>query len=163
MSLAQRLRQLRYARGWGVNDLATRAQISRTALYMIENGKTTLPRASTIRRIAHVLNVDPETLISCHEEDSAEPERPAPESVPEFRADQPLPVSWLIELELEHMFRLLLYSPLRDTVAAIVRESYRLLTPEAGDESRGAGVPSQPVEDTLRPSNRGPDDPDKPR
>ena len=45
MSLAQRVRDIRYAKGWGPDELANRAEISRTALYQIESGKTGFPRA----------------------------------------------------------------------------------------------------------------------
>jgi transcriptional regulator with XRE-family HTH domain len=43
--------------------LASRAAISRTALYQIESGKTELPRAGTLRRIAMALDVSMETLL----------------------------------------------------------------------------------------------------
>ena len=55
MSLAQRIRDFRYSKGWGPDELANRAEISRTALYQIESGKTELPRAGTLRRIAVAL------------------------------------------------------------------------------------------------------------
>src|SRR6516165_8125747 len=63
MSLAQRVRDIRYAKGWGPDELANRAEISRTALYQIESGKTELPRAGTLRRIAVALNVPMEDLL----------------------------------------------------------------------------------------------------
>jgi transcriptional regulator with XRE-family HTH domain len=43
--------------------LANRAEISRTALYQIESGKTGLPRAGTLRRIAVALEVPMEDLL----------------------------------------------------------------------------------------------------
>jgi len=43
--------------------LASRAAISRTALYQIESGKTELPRAGTLRRIALALDVSMEILL----------------------------------------------------------------------------------------------------
>src|SRR5438477_11535247 len=55
MSLAQRVRDYRYSKGWGPDELASRAAISRTALYQIESGKTELPRAGTLRRNAVAL------------------------------------------------------------------------------------------------------------
>src|SRR6516165_10847476 len=67
MSLAQRVRDIRYAKGWGPDELANRAEISRTALYQIESGKTGLPRAGTLRRIAVALDVPMEDLLG-HEE-----------------------------------------------------------------------------------------------
>jgi transcriptional regulator with XRE-family HTH domain len=67
MSLAQRVRDCRYSKGWGPDELANRAEISRTALYQIESGKTGLPRAGTLRRIAVALSVPMEDLLG-HEE-----------------------------------------------------------------------------------------------
>jgi transcriptional regulator with XRE-family HTH domain len=63
MSLAQRVREFRYSKGWGPDELASRAEISRTALYQIESGKTELPRAGTLRRIAVALDVPMEELL----------------------------------------------------------------------------------------------------
>jgi transcriptional regulator with XRE-family HTH domain len=63
MSLAQRVRDFRYSKGWGPDELASRASISRTALYQIESGKTELPRAGTLRRIAIALDVSMESLL----------------------------------------------------------------------------------------------------
>jgi len=63
MSLAQRVRDYRYSKGWGPDELANRAAISRTALYQIESGKTELPRAGTLRRIALALDVSMEILL----------------------------------------------------------------------------------------------------
>jgi transcriptional regulator with XRE-family HTH domain len=70
MSLAQRVRDYRYSKGWGPDELASRAAISRTALYQIESGKTELPRAGTLRRIALALEVPMETLLG-HAESGA--------------------------------------------------------------------------------------------
>ena len=63
MSLAQRVRDFRYSKGWGPDELANRAEISRTALYQIESGKTGLPRAGTLRRIAVALEVPMDDLL----------------------------------------------------------------------------------------------------
>ncbi len=63
MSLAQRVRDFRYSKGWGPDELASRAEISRTALYQIESGKTGLPRAGTLRRIALALDVSMDELL----------------------------------------------------------------------------------------------------
>jgi transcriptional regulator with XRE-family HTH domain len=68
MSLAQRVRDIRYAKGWGPDELANRAEISRTALYQIESGKTGLPRAGTLRRIAVALEVPMEDLLAYEEQ-----------------------------------------------------------------------------------------------
>lgn len=63
MNLAVKVRDYRYAKGWGPDELANRAEISRTALYQIESGKTGLPRAGTLRRIALALDVSMEDLL----------------------------------------------------------------------------------------------------
>ncbi len=71
MTLAQRVRDHRYTKGWGPDELASRAEISRTALYQIESGKTELPRAGTLRRIAIALEVPMETLLGYQEAGTA--------------------------------------------------------------------------------------------
>src|SRR4051812_16845185 len=68
ISLAQRVRDFRYSKGWGPDELANRAEISRTALYQIESGKTGLPRAGTLRRIAVALDVSMDELLADDEE-----------------------------------------------------------------------------------------------
>jgi transcriptional regulator with XRE-family HTH domain len=72
-SLAQRVRDYRYTKGWGPDELASRASISRTALYQIESGKTELPRAGTLQRIALALEVSMERLLG-YEEDPKAPD-----------------------------------------------------------------------------------------
>lgn len=62
-NLAQRIRDIRYKKGLGPDALAARAEISRTALYQIECGKTEVPRAGTLRRIAHALDVPIDELL----------------------------------------------------------------------------------------------------
>src|ERR1700758_4871186 len=63
MTLAKRIRDLRYAKGWGPDELAGRAKISRTALYQIERGNTSKPQAGTLRRISRALGVPLEVLL----------------------------------------------------------------------------------------------------
>ncbi len=77
VTLAQRVRDFRYAKGWGPDELANRAEISRTALYQIESGKTGLPRAGTLRRIASALDVSMDSLLGESETSSQTPARPA--------------------------------------------------------------------------------------
>lgn len=74
MSLAQRIRDYRYSKGWGPDELANRAEISRTALYQIESGKTELPRAGTLRRIAVALDVPMDELLGNASETEPLPE-----------------------------------------------------------------------------------------
>ena len=59
MNLAKRIRDLRYSKGWGPDELANRAKISRTALYQIERGNTSKPQAGTLRRISRALGRPP--------------------------------------------------------------------------------------------------------
>ncbi len=73
ISLAQRVRDFRYSKGWGPDELATRAEISRTALYQIESGKTGLPRAGTLRRIAVALEVSMDDLLGHSEVPTRQP------------------------------------------------------------------------------------------
>src|SRR5271156_5474077 len=63
MNLSRRIRDLRYAKGWGPDELAGRAKISRTALYQIERGNTSKPQAGTLRRISRALGVPLEVLL----------------------------------------------------------------------------------------------------
>jgi transcriptional regulator with XRE-family HTH domain len=84
MTLAQRVRDYRYSKGWGPDELANRAAISRTALYQIESGKTELPRAGTLRRIAIALEVSMESLLG-HPEGPAGHDAAGAASVPSAR------------------------------------------------------------------------------
>jgi transcriptional regulator with XRE-family HTH domain len=85
MSLAQRVRDFRYSKGWGPDELANRAEISRTALYQIESGKTGLPRAGTLRRIAVALEVPMEDLLG-HEDEGTDTEVVAERVNPQRRS-----------------------------------------------------------------------------
>lgn len=83
MSLAQRIRDYRYSKGWGPDELASRAEISRTALYQIESGKTELPRAGTLRRIAVALDVPMDELLGTPPETESLP--PVSDRPPTYR------------------------------------------------------------------------------
>jgi transcriptional regulator with XRE-family HTH domain len=85
VSLAQRVRDFRYSKGWGPDELASRAEISRTALYQIESGKTGLPRAGTLRRIAVALEISMDDLLGNAE--------PAGQAFPRSSSDSSLAVS----------------------------------------------------------------------
>jgi transcriptional regulator with XRE-family HTH domain len=91
MTLAQRVRDYRYSKGWGPDELAREAAISRTALYQIESGKTELPRAGTLRRIALALDVSMETLLG-HAEVSPKPLAQGPGYAPQ-QPTRPRPMS----------------------------------------------------------------------
>jgi transcriptional regulator with XRE-family HTH domain len=139
MALAQRIRQLRYLKGWAVCELAGRAGISRTALHQIERGRTVRPRPSTLLRIAKVLDVKLDDLVDAR---APLPSAHAPASRPvgpRAWPDEP-PPGRLGDVELEHMFRILLGSSLREPVAGIVRHSYRILV----EEGHPAATQAQP-------------------
>ena len=159
MNLSKRIRDLRYAKGWGPDELATRAKISRTALYQIERGNTSKPQAGTLRRISRALGIPLEDLLEITPVSTAEvatgsmdltPAAAAPAS-PSGRA----PASERAE-ELMDKFRLLLASPLADGVARIVEESFRLLPiippPVAGEPPRYA--PAREIESARRGRSR---------
>ena len=138
MTLAQRIRDHRYAKGWGPDELASRASISRTALYQIESGKTEQPRAATLRRIAQALDIPTEVRHSGAESrrwsastgPQTEPLAQGPaaknsDRPHRFRLEEPPgpPRGG----DLERKFHELLASPLGESVARIVEESYRIL------------------------------------
>ena len=158
MELSKRIRDLRYAKGWGPDELASRAKISRTALYQIERGNTSKPQASTLKRICRALGVPLEILLEITpmtgdgQEELLEIDSPplAPIPVPLMNGSRTLSPDRASEL-LEK-FRLLLGSPLAEGVARIVEESFRLLPiippPTAGDASGYA--PANEIESTRR-------------
>jgi transcriptional regulator with XRE-family HTH domain len=130
MNLPRRIRDLRYAKGWGPDELASRAKISRTALYQIERGSTSKPQAGTLRRISRALGVPLEVLLTGTPDPGAVGVS-APVNLPNATPAQDsssgrLPTSERAQ-ELIEKFRLLLSSPLAEGVARIVEESFRLL------------------------------------
>ena len=157
MELSKRIRDLRYAKGWGPDELASRAKISRTALYQIERGNTSKPQAGTLRRISRALGVPLEVLLDMeplghHDGPSGElggMVMPAPMASSAMAVRMP---SADRAEELLEKFRLLLASPLAEGVARIVEESFRLLPiippPAAGDTSSYA--PANEIEPARR-------------
>ncbi len=141
MTLAQRIRDQRYAKGWGPDELASRASISRTALYQIESGKTEQPRAATLRRIAQALDIPTEALLGAHlgvvSVGWAKPEVPRmaepPAGAVRIRLDEP--AASVRGVDIDRKFREVLASPLGEGMARIVEETYRIL-PHAFAESR---------------------------
>ena len=136
MTLAQRVRDQRYAKGWGPDELASRAAISRTALYQIESGKTEQPRAATLRRIAQALDIPTEVLLGPHlgivSMGWTAQEMP---QLPRAAESTSSPSRFRIEEaslaarsgDLDRKFRELLASPLGEGLARIVEETYRIL------------------------------------
>lgn len=57
-----KLRELRIRKGWTLEALAVRSGVSERAIQDIEKGLTLQPRPNTVRWLAQVLEVEPETL-----------------------------------------------------------------------------------------------------
>jgi transcriptional regulator with XRE-family HTH domain len=145
MNLSRRIRDLRYAKGWGPDELASRAKISRTALYQIERGNTSKPQAGTLRRISRALGVPLEVLLETTPVSTEGGLAPTANITAATTATVVVPgrvPSSDRAEELMEKFRLILASPLAEGVARIVEESYRLLPiippPTAGEPSRYA-------------------------
>jgi transcriptional regulator with XRE-family HTH domain len=164
LELSKRIRDLRYAKGWGPDELASRAKISRTALYQIERGNTSKPQAGTLRRISRALGVPLEILLDMtpitHEEDEVEAQgavAPAPATLP---AAPTRGHSGDRAEELMEKFRVLLASPMAEGIARIVEESFRLLPiippPSAGDGPHYAAANEIEVARRGRPRSRNP-------
>jgi transcriptional regulator with XRE-family HTH domain len=142
MELSKRIRDLRYAKGWGPDELASRAKISRTALYQIERGNTSKPQAGTLRRISRALGVPLEILLEItpisSESASGESMEAEAAAMPPVPAFGRTPSADRAE-ELKEKFQVLLASPLAEGVARIVEESFRLLPiippPTSGEPS----------------------------
>jgi transcriptional regulator with XRE-family HTH domain len=163
MELSKRIRDLRYAKGWGPDELASRAKISRTALYQIERGNTSKPQAGTLRRISRALGVPLEALLemtpisTSAEGLTAESSEVAASSVvlaPSAAAGR-VPSPDRAD-ELMEKFRILLGSPLAEGIARIVEESFRLLPiipPPASGDSPGY-APARELESLRRGRGR---------
>ncbi len=143
MNLSRQIRDFRYAKGWGPDELASRARISRTALYQIERGSTSKPQAGTLRRISRALGVPLEVLLTTtpvsSEVAATPPAHTATANTASTLISSRFPSSDRAE-ELIEKFRLLLSSPLAEGVARIVEESFRLLPiippPNSAEQSR---------------------------
>ena len=132
MELSKRIRDLRYAKGWGPDELASRAKISRTALYQIERGNTSKPQAGTLRRISRALGVPLEALLEITPLSTQDAAGDGGEAGMSLSAAIPSLAGSRISSgdraeELLEKFRLLLSSPMAEGVARIVEESFRLL------------------------------------
>jgi transcriptional regulator with XRE-family HTH domain len=162
MNLAKRIRDLRYSKGWGPDELANRAKISRTALYQIERGNTSKPQAGTLRRISRALGVPLEILLdstpvlsdSLTSSDVMTEPTSLSHALTSLSNDRPFDRAE----DLVDKFRMLLASPLADGIARIVEESFRLLPiippPVASTESSSRYVPSLDIEMPRRGRGR---------
>ncbi|MBD1229742.1 helix-turn-helix transcriptional regulator [Acinetobacter seifertii] len=72
MRIAHRIRELRLARGYTLEMLATRCQVSRSAISLIERGETS-PTAVVLEKLANGLEV-PLTQIFINETSSSSPQ-----------------------------------------------------------------------------------------
>ncbi len=161
MELSKRIRDLRYAKGWGPDELASRAKISRTALYQIERGNTSKPQAGTLRRISRALGVPLEALLEITPITTQESSGDASESGMPVSAAIPVLAGGRVPSgdradELLEKFRFLLASPMAEGVARIVEESFRLLPiippPAPGDSPVYA--PAHEIESSRRGRGR---------
>jgi transcriptional regulator with XRE-family HTH domain len=142
MNLSKQIRDLRYAKGWGPDELASRAKISRTALYQIERGNTSKPQAGTLRRICRALGVPLESLLERGPGATQVIPGATSDAAPVHATQPARGTSPDRAEELMEKFRLLLASPLAEGVARIVEESFRLLPiippPNSGESLRYA-------------------------
>jgi transcriptional regulator with XRE-family HTH domain len=161
MELSKRIRDLRYAKGWGPDELASRAKISRTALYQIERGNTSKPQAGTLRRISRALGVPLEALLEITPLTTGDASGEAGEAGVPLSAPMPVLTGGRVSSgdradELLEKFRFLLASPMAEGVARIVEESFRLLPiippPVQGDPSVYA--PAHEIEPARRSRGR---------
>ena len=165
MNLAKRIRDLRYSKGWGPDELANSCQdFTDCALYQIERGNTSKPQAGTLRRISRALGVPLEILL-----DSTPvlaEQIPSSEGLTEGGSYSHAMISAGLERslssdradELIEKFRMLLGSPLADGIARIVEESFRLLPiippPVAQAEPSRSYVPSLDIDMPRRGRGR---------
>ncbi|MGC8640019.1 MAG: helix-turn-helix domain-containing protein [Isosphaeraceae bacterium] len=166
MNLAKRIRDLRYSKGWGPDELASRAKISRTALYQIERGNTSKPQAGTLRRISRALGVPLEILLDSTPVLGETVPEPATSSeggsLSHSMSNSGLgverPQSSERGEELIEKFRMLLASPLADGIAKIVEESFRLLPiippPSMSTEPSNRYIPSLDIDMPRRGRGR---------
>lgn len=150
-TLAQRIREIRYKKGLGPDALAEKAEISRTALYQIECGKTEIPRAGTLRRIAQALEVPMDQLLGNRpladltETTASQPSRPNHEvhraglaNGPDWAFGEDVATSDFPETkrlyagadhkdDLTVMLEDLLESRYGDSIAQIIQETHKLL------------------------------------
>lgn len=123
--LCRLIRNLRYAKGLGSEELATLANISRTALHQIESGRTEQPRAATLLKLARALEVAPEELL--REGGAGDgPATHAPGPILHVGESQVRRVP-LRDQEVDRQFRILLTTLWREPLALIVENAYRIL------------------------------------
>lgn len=123
--LCRLIRNLRYAKGLGSEELAALARISRTALHQIESGRTEQPRAATLLKLARALGVAPEDLMRKGViQDGQATHSPGPILLAdESQAGHAIHR----DQEIDRQFRVLLTTFWREPLALIVECAYRIL------------------------------------
>ncbi len=69
LTMGQRLTQARKRKVWSQEELAVAAGVPVVTISRIENGHTTEPRPSTLRKLANALSVEPAWLVFGEDED----------------------------------------------------------------------------------------------
>jgi transcriptional regulator with XRE-family HTH domain len=163
VDLSRRIRHLRYGKGWGTDELAAHANISRTALIQIENGRTRNPQAGTLRKLSRALGVPLERLLETEPDAVDDAAVPRGSGLPTTTASTVVPGRFPSSERAEDLMeklRVILRSTLAEGVARIVEDSFRLLqnrpppisiersryassiAPEASSSTRGRETPS---------------------
>ncbi len=103
--LTRRIRTECARRGWDLQTLADRADVSRTALYHLLEGHTARPRGVTLNRLAAAFDLPVEELLAAGDQTAAPPVRPVSHS-PAARFDRATnPEVDAIATERPHLFR----------------------------------------------------------
>lgn len=61
--LGAEIKKLRVAQGWSTHKLADLSQMSLGFISQLENGKSSMPKASNLTRLAKIFNVDPNNFL----------------------------------------------------------------------------------------------------
>lgn len=64
VSVGQRIKQLREARGFTQVYVAAHCGVSQKAISLLENDETRTPLSRTLRKLAHLFEVDPDWLLT---------------------------------------------------------------------------------------------------
>ena len=146
MNLAKRIRDLRYSKGWGPDELANRAKSRGPRSTRSSAATPASHKPGTLRRISRALGVPLEILLDSTpvlgEQDSGEGMSEGA-SMTHAMLGSGIERSFSSDRaeELTEKFRMLLASPLADGIARIVEESFRLIPiipPPAAPAETGA-------------------------
>ena len=62
-----KLKELRLQKGWSQDKLAQKSGISRVTIALLESGKQTITKSSTIIKLAEALEVEPQELLNLND------------------------------------------------------------------------------------------------